>query len=81
MWDDHKTVAKAVAADVIRLQEALTGKIFNHQALIDGMVAAFNGDREHICMGRSAAVRLQRALILAKENDLPLPTLERISNL
>jgi len=81
LWDDNKSVAKAVAADVIRLQEALTGKTLNHQALIDGMVAAFNGDREHMCMGRSAAVRLQRALILAKENDLSLPMLERISNL
>jgi len=81
LWDDHKTVANAVAADVIRLQEALTGKILNHQALIDGMVAAFDGDREHKCMGRSAAARLQRALILAKENNLSLPMLERISNL
>lgn len=81
LWDDHKTLAQAVATDVIRLQEVLTGKTLNHQALIDGMVAAFNGDREHMCMGRSAAVRLQRALILAKENNLLLPTLERMSNL
>ena len=80
LWDDHKALAKAVAADVIRLQEVLTGKVFNHQALIDGMVAAFNGDREHMCMGRSAAVRLHRALLLAKENNLSLPTLERMSN-
>ena len=81
LWEKHKSVANAVAADVIRLQEALTGKTLSHQALIDGMVAAFNGDREHMCMGRSAAVRLQRALTLAKENDLSLPMLERISKL
>ena len=81
LWEKHKTVANAVAADVIRLQEALTGKTLIHQALIDGMVAAFNGDREHMCMGRSAAVRLQRALSMAKENNLSLPMLERISNL
>jgi ketopantoate reductase len=81
LWDDHKTFAQSVATDVIRLQEALTGKILNHQALIDDMVAAFDGDREHMCMGRSAAMRLQRALILAKENNLSLPMLERISQL
>ncbi|MFV9614547.1 MAG: hypothetical protein ACNYZG_01255 [Gammaproteobacteria bacterium] len=81
LWDEHKTVASAVAADVIRLQEVLTGTTLNHQALIDDMVAAFNGDRAHMCMGRSAAVRLQRALSLAAANDLSLPVLERISKL
>ncbi len=81
LWDEHKTLANGVAADVIRLQEVLTGKTLNHQALIEGMVAAFNGDREHLCMGRSATVRLQRALSLARDNDLSLPMLERISKL
>ena len=78
LWDDHKTFAQSVATDAIRMQEALTGEILNHQALIDDMVAVFNGDREHMCMGRSATARLQRTLILAKENNLSLPMLERI---
>lgn len=81
LWDDNKVVAEAVALDVIRLQEALTGKALDHQGLIEGMVNAFEGDREHMCMGRSAAVRLQRALVLAEQNDLSLTMLERISNL
>jgi len=81
LWDEHRDVAEAVVTDVIRLQEALTGKTLNHQALIDSMVKAFEGDREHMCMGRSAAVRLQRALMLAKQNDLTLPMLERIATL
>ena len=81
LWDENKTIANAVAAEVIRLQEALAGKTLSHQALINGMVAAINGDREHMCMGRSAAMRLQRALSLATENDLSLPMLERISTL
>ncbi len=81
LWDDHRIVAEAVVTDVIRLQEALTGKTLDHQALIDSMVNAFNGDREHMCMGRSAAVRLQRALMLAKQNELTLPMLERIATL
>lgn len=81
LWDEHKIVAESVVTDVIRLQEALTGKTLDHQALIDSMVSAFNGDREHMCMGRSALVRLQRALMLAKQNELTLPMLERISML
>ena len=81
LWDEHKIVAEAVALDVIRLQEALTGKALDHQVLIDGMVNAFNGDREHMCMGRSASVRLQRALMLAQQNDLTLTMLERMANL
>ena len=81
LWDEHKLLAESVALDVIRLQEALTGKALDHQGLIDGMVNAFNGDREHMCMGRSAPVRLQRALMLAQQNDLSLKMLERIAAL
>ncbi len=81
LWDEHKTIANAVAADVIRLQEALTEKILDNEALISGMVIAFNGDKEHMCMGRSAPVRLQRALALAAENKLSLPMMEKISGL
>ena len=81
LWDDNKVIAEAVALDVIRLQEALTGKALDHQGQINGMVNAFDGDREHMCMGRSAAVRLQRALLLAEQNDLSLTMLERISTL
>ncbi len=81
LWSKHKTLAGGVANDVIRLQEMLTGEVLDHNALISGMVDAFNGDKEHMCMGRSAPVRLQRALVLAKENNLSLPMLERISSI
>jgi hypothetical protein len=81
LWDEHKLLAESVALDVIRLQEALTGQALDHQGLIDGMVKAFDGDREHMCMGRSAPVRLQRALMLAQQNDLSLKMLERIAAL
>jgi len=79
LWDDNKILAESVALDVIRLQEALSGQALDHKALIDGMVNAFNGDREHMCMGRSAPVRLQRALMLAQQNNLSLSMLERVA--
>lgn len=81
LWDEHNDIARQVVADVICLQEALSGVTLDQDALIDGMLKAFNGDREHMCMGRSAPVRLKRALTLAAENNLSLPTLERISTL
>ena len=81
LWDEHNALAYDVATDVIRLQEALTGQKLDHQALIDGMLKAFNGDREHMCMGRSAPARLQRALSLAREHQLILPTLNEIAEL
>ena len=81
LWEKHNSEASEVAIEVILLQEALTGETLEHNALIDGMVVAFEGDREHKCMGRSAPARLQRALALAAENDLSLPMLERIAQL
>lgn len=80
LWSEHNAVAYDVACDVIRLQEALTGQSLDRHRLIDGMVAAFNGDREHMCMGRSAPQRLQRALALAAEKAISLKVLQKISD-
>ena len=81
LWSDNQTIASMVAEDVIRLQEAITDESLDSTALIEAMVNAFNGDKEHMCMGRSAPMRLQRALVLAAKYDLSLPTLERISKI
>lgn len=80
LWQQHQDLAKAVAEDVIDLQEYLTGKTFDRGILIDGMVKAFNGDLEHKCMGRSAPDRLKRALTLAEEANLKPTQLIKISN-
>ncbi len=79
LWQQHHDLAKAVASDVIDLQEYLTGQTFEHSKLIDGMVTAIKGDLEHKCMGRSAPARLQRALLLAKEASLKTEKLIEIS--
>jgi len=81
LWQQHQALTTDVANDVIRLQEALTGKSLDNAVLINGMVDAFNGDTEHMCMGRSAPSRLQRALSLADECGLTLPHLQRIAAL
>ena len=79
LWRDHQELARAVATDVIGIQEQLTGREFDAEALIRGMLAAFEGDPDHRCMGRSAPARLRRALSLADEAGLQAPTLRRIA--
>jgi hypothetical protein len=79
LWSHHQAFARQVAGDVITLQEALTGQAFDHARLIASMVAAFEGDPEHKCMGRSAPARLARAIEHADRLGLPVPTLREIA--
>ncbi len=79
LWRDHEPLARAVANEVIDIQEGLTGRSYDRDALIGGMLEAFNGDLEHRCMGRSAPARLQRALAHADRLGLEVPTLREIA--
>lgn len=79
LWQQHQPVARAVALEVITLQEKLTGQTFDAEKLIQSMLVAFEGDPDHNCMGRSAPARLERALQLASQHQLTLPTLESIA--
>lgn len=80
LWDQHRKLATDVAADVLDIQESLTGHSLDREALIDGMLQAFAGDPEHKCMGRSAPARLARALAIADEAKLAVPALRRIAS-
>lgn len=79
LWRDHRTLAREVAYEILRLQEAMTGERFDSDAMITRMVEAFNGDPAHQCVGRSAPARLERALEQAARLDLTLPTIRRIA--
>jgi len=79
LWADHQAFARDVAHEVISLQEGLTGKRFDREALIASMVEAFEGDPNHGCMGRSAPARLARALQHAERLGIDLPTLREIA--
>ena len=78
LWEKHQPLARNIANEVIDLQEWLTKEKLDREALIDGMVEAFNGDLNHNCMGRSAPARLQRALQQATEAAINLPEMEQI---
>lgn len=79
LWSQHRDAARAIAGEVIQLQEKLTRQTLDPEALITSMVKAFEGDPEHKCMGRSAPARLQRALELADNFGLGLPRLRGIA--
>lgn len=78
LWLRHRDLAEKVANEVIDIQESLTGRQFEREPLIEGMLTAFRGDPDHKCMGRSAPARLQRALEQADEAGLDVPTLREI---
>lgn len=79
LWEDHEDLAREVASDVLDIQDWLTERRNPREPLIKGMLDAFEGDPEHKCMGRSAPARLMRALELADEVGLEVPTLRRIA--
>lgn len=79
LWSDHRAVAEAVIDDILLIQEQLSGQALNKSELIDLMLVAFNGDPEHMCMGRSAPARLQRALDQAKQFGIQLNKLPTIN--
>lgn len=80
LWLEHNDLACDVAGDVLDIQAYLTGEQLDRRALIEGMLAAFDGDPAHACMGRSAPARLQRALAIAAEAGIAVPALQRISH-
>lgn len=79
LWQQHQDFAKQVITDVHVIQEYLVGNSLDKERLTAAMVTAFEGDLQHGCMGRSAPARLQRALDIADEAGLVVPTLQEIA--
>ena len=80
LWAEHQAFARQVANEVMDIQDALTGVAHDRDALIAGMLEAFDGDPDHGCTGRSAPARLARAIVHANEFGLAVPTLRALAN-
>jgi len=78
LWENHKDFAKDVITDIHIIQEHLVGKKLDKEELTKAMLIAFEGDPDHGCMGRSAPARLQRALKIANNAGLEVPTLQKL---
>lgn len=79
LWTKHEPFARQVANEVIAIQDALSGVKHDRDALIVGMLEAFDGDPAHGCTGRSAPERLARAIGHADAFQLAVPTLRALA--
>jgi hypothetical protein len=80
LWDRHQEFAKLIVDDVYTIQQSLVETELDKDSLIDAMLIAFQGDPDHECMGRSAPVRLARAIETADKMNLYVPTLKEIQS-
>lgn len=79
LWSDHNTLARAVASEVLEIQEWLVGDPLDRNASLAGMLEAFAADPEHGTTGRSAPTRLCRALDHAAAAGIAAPVLTEIA--
>lgn len=80
LWEKHRTLAEDVAKEVIAIQSQLCQTTLSEDALIKGMLEAFDADPEHKCMGRTAKKRLERALDFAQKLNVDTPVLSKINS-
>lgn len=80
LWAQHEDFARLVANEIMDIQDALTGVRLDRDALIAGMLEAFDGDPGHGCTGRSAPARLARAIGHADALGLAVPTLRSLAD-
>lgn len=80
LWDRHRELAEKTADEILDIQEWLTQTRLPRGRLMAGMLEGFAGDPNHICTGRTAPVRLRRALSWAKQAGIATPILQSIAD-
>ncbi|GBE25173.1 hypothetical protein BMS3Bbin02_01458 [bacterium BMS3Bbin02] len=78
LWAVHNALARAVGDEILAIQSWLVGTPLDSESLYAGMVEAFDADPDHGTTGRSAPVRLARAVAYARQAGLETPTLDRL---
>ncbi len=81
LWSGHQALVLAISDEILTIQFARLGKVLSRAELIHGLCEAFDGDPHHLCMGRSAPERLQRAREQAAFHGIPTPALDAIAAL
>lgn len=75
----HRGLAEDVASELLTIQAWRAGTTLPEEALIRGMLEAFDAEPTHRCTGRSAPARLRRALEHADQAGITAPNLARIA--
>lgn len=79
LWENNHTMAAEVADEVLAIQSWLTGRELDRSLHIAGMQQAIAGDPQHKATGRSAPIRLARALDHAAEAGIDTPRMAAIA--
>ena len=79
LWGTNETLARQVGTEILEIQEYLVGSPIDSAATYAGMLAAFDGDPNHGTTGRSAPMRLTRALAHASDAGIPAEKLKEIA--
>jgi hypothetical protein len=80
LWSQHRSMALAVAEDVLDLQSALIGQDLDRKNLLRRLEHALLIDPNHACTGRSAPDRLARAVKEAARLGVSVPTLRELAS-
>ena len=80
LWQNHNALAIEVANEVMDIQATLVGHDLERENLIKGFKAGIDGDLDHMCMGRSAPGRLERAIKQAETAGIELKKLKEIQS-
>nr|WP_305908844.1 hypothetical protein [Methylomarinum sp. Ch1-1]MDP4521705.1 hypothetical protein [Methylomarinum sp. Ch1-1] len=78
LWRHHRALAREVATEAVGILEWLTERELPTEKLIAGMVEGIEDCPDRNCLGRSAKLRLERALHYAREAGLETPRLNEI---
>jgi len=78
LWADHRQLALEAAQEILVIQQHLAAEALPRERLLASLAADIAADPQHICRGRSAAERLQRALRHAEAAGIATPRLRRI---
>ncbi len=79
LWSERRALVDALVRDAIRLEEARLGRPVDAAAVTRGLERAVEADPSHRARGRSAPARLERALRLAAEHGLSVPSIEALA--
>lgn len=79
LWRDHRALAEDVAGEVLDIQDFLTERKLSREPLMQAFERAVMADPAHQCTGRSAPIRLARAIGHADRAGLAVPTLRAIA--
>jgi hypothetical protein len=79
LWANHEKLAREVGTEVLAIQEYLVGRSIDSAKMYHGMLEAFGADPDHGTTGRSAPLRLGRAIAHAAEANIAVPKLIELS--